>query len=160
VEALREAGLDPEGAVMVVGNGFHEVRAATDARMIDVFAGYERAGIVLLFTEESALPVDDLLQTAWNTYHAGFRYVHARSGQGLRPAVATPPSRFGSPVPTSWTECAVQAGYVRADAWCTRSRTIHPYPPANGYNPAISVNHLFVPGRVAAELELTGCAGP
>ena len=29
---------------MMVGNGFHEIRDQTTEKMIDVFAGYERAG--------------------------------------------------------------------------------------------------------------------
>lgn len=150
VRWMQEQGLSTEGAVMLVGNGMHEVRNQTDERMVEVFRGYERAGFVLLFTEESALATDDLLNTAWNTYHAGFRYVHHRSGQGLRPAQPTPPSRLGASLPTSWTECAQAAGYVRADPFCSRSRTIYPYTPANGVNPSISVNHFFVPARIAA----------
>ncbi len=153
VDALRAEGLDPGGAVMLVGNGFHEVRQPTDARLIEIFRGYCAAGIVLLFTEENALAVDDLLHTAWNTYHAGFKYVHERSGQGLRPANPRPPSRYGTPLPTSWTECAIRAGYLRADAYCSRTRTIYPYTPADGHNPAISVNHFFVPPDLWAGLK-------
>jgi hypothetical protein len=161
VGALAAEGLDPEGAVMLVGNGFHEVRTAggrarSDERMIEVFRGYERAGIVLLFTEESALSVDDLLRTAWNTYHAGFRYVHERSGQGLRPASPAPTPHLGPPLPASWTECATRAGYVRASRYCSRSRTIHPYPPANGHNPSVSANEFFVPARIAARYGISG----
>jgi hypothetical protein len=145
IEALHEAALDPSGAVMVVGNGFHEVRNQTDDRMVEVLQGYAKAGIVLLFTEESALTLDDLLHTAWNTYHAGFRYVHLRSGQGLRPATPQPPSRLGQSLPASWAECAERAGYLRLEAYCSRSRTIYPHTPPSGVNPSISVNHFFVP---------------
>jgi len=145
LDALAAAGLDARGAVMVVGNGFHEVRHQTDARMVAVLEGYARAGIVLIFTEESALALDDLLHTAWNTYHAGFAYVHKRSGQGLRPATPQPPSRLGPPLPASWSECAERAGYVRLEAYCSRSRTIYPHTPPSGTNPSISVNHFFVP---------------
>lgn len=155
VAALRRQRIDPDGAVMVVGNGFHEVRGQTDARMVEVFRGYEAAGLLLLFTEENALSVDDLLHTAWNTYHAGFRYVHERSGQGLRPAGQRPVPGLGPPLRASWTECAREAGYVRATRWCSKSRTIYPYPPANGNNPSISVNHFFVPARWAAALGLS-----
>lgn len=158
VSQLRAWGIAPEGAVMLVGNGFHEVRDQTDAHMVEVFAGYERAGIVLLFTEESALSVDDLLETAWNTYHGAFKYVHERSGQVLRPANPALPSPLGAPLPASWTECAQRAGYVRAAAFSSRSRTVHPYPPASGDNPSISVNHFFVPARIAAALELAAPA--
>jgi hypothetical protein len=154
VDQLRAWGLEPEGAVMLVGNGFHEVRGQRGGRMVEVFAGYEQAGIVLLFTEESALAVDDLLETAWNTYHGAFRYVHERSGQTLRPATPRPPSQFGEDQPASWTECAQDAGYVRVSDHSSRSRTIYPYPRANGCNPSISVNHFFVPARIATRLGL------
>ena len=98
--------------------------------------------------------MDDLLETAWNTYHPGFRYVHERSGQGLRPAISPAPSSHGRPLPASWNECATRAGYVRAADYCSRSRTIYPYPTSNGHNPSISVNHFFVPARIARSLGL------
>lgn len=150
--AIEEAGVSTEGGVMVVGNGFHEIRGQSDEKMVGVFEAYERAGLILLFTEENALSVDDLLETAWNTYHPGFRYVHERSGQGLRPAETPAPSTHTRALPASWTECATRAGYVRASGYCARSRTIYPYPTSNGHNPSISVNHFFVPGRVARGL--------
>jgi len=152
VAALRSFGLEPNGAVMLVGNGFHEVRDRSDSRMIEVFRGYEAAGIVLLFTEESALSVEDLLRTAWNTYHASFRYVHERSGQGLRPATPSPATGMGPPLPASWLECATRAGYVRLDRYGSRSRTVYPYPPPNGHNPAVSTNLFFLPATIAATL--------
>ncbi|MEQ1507279.1 MAG: hypothetical protein ABMB14_33935 [Myxococcota bacterium] len=147
VRALQAAGLDPARAVMVVGNGFHEVRDRTDARMIEVFRGYAAAGITLLLTEETALSVDDLLRTAWNTYHASFRYVHERSGQGLRPqgpSTGAIPG-LGPPLPTSWVECATRAGYVELRRYGSRSRTIYPYRRADGHNPSISANLFLVP---------------
>ncbi len=152
--ALRAHGAEAEGAVMMVGNGFHEVRDQSDARMIEVFAGYERAGIVLLFTEENALAVEDLRATAWNTYHAGFRWVHEKSGQGLRPATPRAPRHGGHDLRAAWDECARRAGYVRADAYCSRSRRIYPTTNPDGHNPAVSVNHFFVPARIAARLGL------
>jgi hypothetical protein len=155
LSALREKGLDPRGAVMLVGNGFHEVRNQTDEGMIEVFKGYERAGVLLLFTEENALSIDDLRTTAWNTYHAGFKYVHEKSGQGLRPAEPNPRTpRLGKPMRAPWSECARRAGYARADAYCTRTRTVYPHPPKSGYNPSISMNHFFVPGDIAKSLGL------
>ena len=154
LSALSEAGANPEGAVMLVGNGFHEVRGQSDEGMIEVFRSYEDAGILLLFTEENALAIDDLRATAWNTYHAGFKYVHEKSGQGLRPAESRAPVRLGKPLRAAWSECARRAGYVRADAYCTRTRTIYPYTPRSGRNPSISVNHFFVPGGIAKNLGL------
>lgn len=152
IDALTEAGADPAGAVMLVGNGLHEVRDQRDERMVEVFEGYRRAGIVLLFTEESALSIDDLRATAWNTYHAGFRYVHEKSGQALRPADPRPAPRLGPPLRAAWSECARRAGYVRAGAYCSRTRRIHPYTPKRGSNPSISVSHFFLPADLAARL--------
>jgi len=162
LEALHAHGASPAGAVMMVGNGFHEVRDQSDERMVEVFAGYERAGIVLLFTEENALSVEDLRATAWNTYHAGFRWVHEKSGQGLRPATPRAPRHGGHALRAAWDDCARRAGYVRADAWCTRSRRIYPHAQPDGHNPAVSVNHFFVPARLAARLGLpeTGSTKP
>lgn len=156
LQALAVHGVDPKGAVMLVGNGFHEVRGQTDEGMVRVFRGYREAGIVLLFTEENALSIDDLRATAWNTYHAGFKYVHEKSGQGLRPADPRPPVRLGKPLRAAWSTCAQNAGYVRADRWCGRNRTIYPYPPPTGCNPAISVNHFFIPRELADELGVSG----
>jgi hypothetical protein len=158
VGELREHGLDPDGAVMIVGNGFHEIREPSDERLVEVFRGYEAAGIVVIFTEESALSVDDLLETAWNTYHAGFKYVHERSGQGLRPAIPSPTPGLGEPMPASWVECATRAGYVRLDDYSFRSRTVYPYPPVGGHNPSISATGLFVPARLAARLRFSRSA--
>lgn len=129
-------------AVMVVGNGFHEVRNQNNESMIDVFKGYKEAGIILLFTEESGLTNEDLLSTGWNTYHAGFRYVHELSGQGLRPAIDTeegPQARF------SWRKCAQLAGYQVLEDFTTRTRKVYPHPQKDGYNPSISVNYFCVP---------------
>ncbi len=151
--ALSSAGLSSDGAVMLVGNGFHEVRGQSDESMVEVFRAYHRAGFLLLFTEESALSIDDLRATAWNTYHAGFKYVHDKSGQALRPAEPLPrPARLGRPMLAPWSECARHAGYVRADAYCTRTRTVYPYRPKGGFNPSISVNHFFVPSRLAGTI--------
>ena len=154
LDVLEEQKIETAGAVMVVGNGFHEVREQTDEHMTAVFRAYEQAGIVLIFTEETALAVDDLLETAWNTYHAGFKYMHERSGQGLRPSYARPPSPLEGPLPASWTECAEQAGYVRAERWCSRGRTVYPYTPPSGHNPVITANHFFVPRVIAERLKL------
>ncbi len=154
--AMREWGVPTEGAFMVVGNGFHEARCQTDETMTEVFKGYHDAGLIIVFTEESALLDDDLLATAWNTYHAGFRYVHNRSGQMLRPADPAPEPRVGKPLRASWSHCAGQAGYVRVEQYCSRSRTIFPYRPRSGRNPAISVNHFLVPGPLAERLGLKG----
>ena len=148
VDFLGARGIESEGAVMLVGNGFHEVRNQSDSRMVEVFQGYH-AGFILLFTEESALETEDLLRTAWNTYHAGFRYVHAKSGQGLRPAVKGPTPRFGKALPASWSECATRAGYLRLERYCYRGRTIYPSALKGRPNPALSVSHFVVPRRIA-----------
>ncbi len=154
IAAIEDHEGAPKGAVMLVGNGFHEVRDQTDEKMAEVFRGYHEAGILLLFTEENALSVDDLRATAYNTYHAGFKYVHEKSGQCLRPASPRPRPRLGPPLRAAWSECASEAGYVRLDQYCARTRTIYPYPRPNGHNPSISVNHFFVPQSVAERFDL------
>ncbi|MDA1113417.1 MAG: hypothetical protein O3A95_03855 [Planctomycetota bacterium] len=152
--ALEQSGVSTQGAVMMVGNGFHEVRDQDFESMTKVLSGYEGMGIVLLFTEENALSVEDLRNTAWNTYHSGFKYVHALSGQVLRPGVARTPHRSGHLMRASWEECALAAGYVRAGEFCSRTRTIYPYPTQDGHNPSVSSNHFFIPGALAAKLGL------
>lgn len=152
IDALKREGLDPQGAVMLVGNGFHEVRGQTDERMVSVFKGYHDAGLLLLFTEENALSIDDLRATAWNTYHAGFKYVHEKSGQCLRPASPQPKPRLGPPLRAAWSECAQKAGYLRLEEYCHRTRTIYPYSREGRHNPSISVNHFFVPASIIEKL--------
>ena len=144
LKALHQHNIDPRGAVMMVGNGFHEVRDAHDERIIGVFKAYADAGIVLIFTEETALSIADQRATAWNTYHPAFRYVHEKSGQGLRPSINrnTGPD---DPLPLSWTAAARAGGYRRMDAYCTPGRTIYPCPPPDGHNPSTYVNYFFVP---------------
>lgn len=154
ISHLRANQIDPHGAVMMVGNGFHEVRNQSDEKMERIFRGYHAAGLVLIFTEANALTVDDLRHTAFNTYHAGFMYVHAKSGQGLRPADPVPGAMKTPELMSSWTECATRAGYVKADRFVTRSRTVYPHPREDGYNPTISTNHFFVPRNIAQALEL------
>ena len=155
IARVRAAGAKTEGAVMMVGNGFHEVRNQTDEKMVRVFKAYQEAGMILLFTEANALQVQDLLNTAWNTYHAGFMYVHAKSGQGLRPASPIPVERRSGELQASWVECAASAGYVRSDAHCSRSRTAYPTRPGgSSFTPAISANHFFVPRDLAELLEI------
>lgn len=152
--AMSDAGIDSRGAVMLVGNGFHEIRNQSDESMKNVFQTYCEAGIILLFTEENALAIDDIRQTAWNTYHAAFKYVHEKSGQGLRPAQPRPMARLGARLRAAWSECAQAGGYRRIADFCERTRTIYPYPPRSGVNPSISVNHFLVPAALADELKL------
>lgn len=150
IEALRDHGLPSRGAVMVVGNGFHEIRQQTNEQMMAVFRGYRAAGIVLLFTEETGLADDDLRATAWNTYHAGFRWVHETSGQGLRPAWDR---EYGRTI-WSWRRCAEEAGYRVLDRYTRGTRPIYPIPKPDRENPSISMTYFCVPAQLADEL---GC---
>ena len=154
LDALRARGIDSNGAVMMVGNGFHEVRNQTDLTIQQVFEGYCRAGIVLLFTEETALSIGDQIETAWNTYHPAFRYTHEKSGQGLRPAEESPNTRVGEDIPKGWIACAESGGYVCLEAYCRRGRTIFPFPGPNGRNPTTNVTYFFVPRGLAESLSL------
>lgn len=170
LSALATLGLDPTGSIMVVGNGFHEVRNQTNEKMVDVFRQYSAAGIILVFTEESGLTNQDLIATGWNTYHAGFRFVHEISGQGLRPAIDGEPSPWSAakiarqsalarqsadnPQPDiterwSWKKCAEQGGYRVLEKYSVRSRTIYPHPRPDGNNPSISVTYFCVPKELS-----------
>jgi hypothetical protein len=145
---LDELGLSGEPTVMMVGNGFHEIRQQTNEKMVEVFRDYAQARYLLIFTEESALHDEALIRTAWNTYHAGFRYVHEMSGQGLRPAV----ERERSGTRWSWRKCAELAGYRVLDEYGYRSRDIYPYQRPKHKNPAISVTYFCVPLEIAQKL--------
>ncbi len=147
IQFLEDHGLRNEPTVMMVGNGLHEVRNQTNERMTAILREYERAGFLLVFTEESALHDEALIQTAWNTYHAGFRYVHEMSGQGLRPAVERKRSDRWS-----WKRCAEEGGYVVMDEFSYRSRTIYPYRRPQEKNPSISVTYFCVPRKTAEAL--------
>ena len=148
---LAEQQLVGEPTVMVVGNGFHEIRNQSNEQMIGVFEEYRQAGFVLIFTEESALSDEDVINTAWNTYHAGFRYVHEMSGQRLRPIwdSGEEDQRWG------WRRCAEEAGYIILDAFSHRSRKIYPFPRPDQENPSISMTYFCVPDALAAELHIT-----
>ncbi len=148
LQAIRSQGLDTTGGVMIVGNGFHEIRQTTDQGMVEIFKAYSRAGLILIFTEESALEDEDLIATAWNTYHAGFRYVHELSGQGLRPVY----DREDGTGRYSWHRCAELGGYHVSPEFTRRTRTIYPHPRRDGKNPAISVTYFCVPHEMATQL--------
>jgi hypothetical protein len=147
LDALRQSGYADEQGVMFVGNGFHEIRAQTNARIIEVFQKYCEARLLIIFTEESALGDHDLLSTGWNTYHAGFRYVHELSGQGLRPAAGVDvEGRY------SWKICASLGGYAVLQKYSAHTRTIYPFPRKRGYNPPISMTYFCVPEKLARGL--------
>jgi len=148
IQFLARKGLAGDPTVMMVGNGFHEIRNQTNEKLVEVFRGYAHAGFVLIFTEESALDDEALLDTAWNTYHAGFRYVHEMSGQGLRP----PAEGEHGTQRWSWRKCGELAGYVFLDEFSYRSRTIYPYRRPMHKNPSISVTYFAVPAKLAQEL--------
>ena len=138
---IREEGLATEGAVMMVGNGFHEIRRQTNHKMYEVFKGYREAGILLIFTEETGLTDADLRSTAWNTYHAGFRYVHEMSGQGLRPSWDL--ERLQKV--WSWRRCAEEAGYKILPRYTRGTRPIYPIRKKGRHNPSISTTYFCVP---------------
>ncbi len=148
IDYLQQKGLKGTSTVLMVGNGFHEIRQQTNEKMIEVFRQYQEAGYVLIFTEESALNDEALIHTAWNTYHAGFRYVHELSGQGLRPARGTGQrsERW------SWRRCASLGGYVVLDEYSHRTRTIYPYPRPQNKNPSISETLFCIPLDLALTL--------
>jgi hypothetical protein len=147
---LEEHGLHLKPSVMMVGNGFHEIRQQTNEKMVKVFQKYQDAGLVLVFTEESALNDEDLLHTAWNTYHSGFRYVHQISGQGLRPAI----DRGHKSDLWSWRKCIKEGGYLLLEDYSYRTRSIYPFKSDREENPSISVTYFCVPGGLARKLNV------
>jgi hypothetical protein len=148
IDYLTNIELDDEPTILMVGNGFHEIRNQTNEKMIEVFRQYQEAGYIAIFTEESALNDEALLQTAWNTYHSGFRYVHQLSGQGLRPARGTGlrSERW------SWRRCASLGGYLVLDEYSFGTRTIYPYPRPADKNPSISETFFCIPYKLALKL--------
>lgn len=151
LDFLKNEGLADEPTVMVVGNGFHEIREQTNDKMIDVFRQYQEAGFILVFAEESALHDEALLRTAWNTYHAGFRYVHEISGQGLRPAW----ERDQGHTRWSWRKCATVGGYTVLEKYSYRSRTIYPHKRPVHKNPSISETYFCIPQNLAKSIKIS-----
>jgi hypothetical protein len=150
-QALCDAGIRTETGVMMVGNGFHEIRAQTDKGIADVLAEYCRAGLVLILTEESLLDDDSLRATAWNTYHGGFRYLHTVSGQWLRP-YGRRDKALGR---DCWRACLSRAGYLISEEFTVKSRPIFPCDDSPVPNPPISVTYFCVPEELARILSLT-----
>ena len=148
--AVKLAGLSGSKTVMMVGNGFHEVRQQTNEKMISIFRCYQEAGILLVFTEETALDDAEICAAGWNTYHAGFRFVHEISGQELRPSQDQTAGKL-----TSWRLCVEQAGYIVVDDFCFQSRRIYPTT-ILAENPPISATYFCVPERTAVQLSIKG----
>ncbi|MBI3541636.1 MAG: hypothetical protein HY073_05825 [Deltaproteobacteria bacterium] len=132
IEAIKIREGDPSKAVMVVGNGFHEIRHMTDEEITEVFKAYRLAGITLIFTEETGLSLQQIRESAWNTYHAGFRYCHQISGQNLRGHLR-------------WFHCLDRAGYKVEWNYSPQTRNILPCRLPLQDNPPISMTYFCVP---------------
>lgn len=141
VNFLKARGLPTTSAVMVVGAGFHEVRNKTDEQMIEVFRKYCEAGIILIFAETSDLTDEQLRDTGWQTYHAGFRWAHLTSGQNLR----IPWPMEGTSGCKSWLEIAEAAGYTILDDYSPKKRPIYPRSLVPENNPPLEVTFFAVP---------------
>lgn len=144
IDAITKAGFSCHGAVMVVGNGFHEIRHQTDEKMTACFRKYADAGILIIFTEETAISTVDLQNSAWNSFHAAFRYFHELSGQGLRHS-----HQHGQPPRVlSWKECAEGGGYQVLEKYTSHTRSLFPFRQDSvsaDKQTAISVNYFCVP---------------
>lgn len=113
MQSLRSKGLEPRRTVMMIGNGLHEL---SETELLDCLRQYALAGIRLVITEESLLDSQAILGSGWNTYHAGFRLIHALSGQSLRPSCEI--DGLIEPV-RSWSDVFKASGYtLRKD--CSR----------------------------------------
>jgi hypothetical protein len=117
--------------------------------MMEAFRQYQEAGITLIFTEETRLSDAELLTSAWNTYHAAFRYFHEVSGQGLRPALDHPSRE----APLSWAACANSGGYIVVESYCRSTRPILPYAEDESIQP-ISKTYFCIPRELAKRLGL------
>ncbi len=141
IEHLRSQGYDPEKdrAVMIVGNGFHEVRGDDDARIITILETYRKMNISIVFSEESALSSEQILRAAWSTYHACFLWCHNTSGQRIRA-----PWPYADSMPRlSWKEVFEAAGYRIVSMKGTRRTIPCDLPPEQ--NPNISVTFFCEP---------------
>ncbi len=137
---LSERGYAPRKnrVLIIVGNGFHEVRL-DDAGTIAVARSYREANASVAFSEESALSLEQILEAGWGTYHAGFLWCHETSGQRLHA-----PWLYEDAMPRqSWKEIFEEAGYRIAATKGTRRIFPCPLPPER--NPNISVSFFCVP---------------
>lgn len=141
IEHLRSQGYDPDTdrAVMIVGNGFHEVRGDNDTHIMTILETYRKMNISIVFSEESALSSEQILRAAWSTYHACFLWCHNTSGQRIRA-----PWAYADSMPRlSWKEVFEAAGYRIISTKGTRRTIPCDLPPER--NPNISVTFFCVP---------------
>ncbi len=132
IDFVRYHEDDLSQAVMIVGNGFHEIRRMGDTKLIEVLRDYCKAGITVVFIEESRLTDDQIFHSAWETYNAGFRWYHDTSGQVLRS-------------PSTWKQLFEQAGYRVLPEFSHGTRSIFPCPMDTEENPPISGTFFCVP---------------
>ncbi len=142
--ALLKAGVkkeDLKGAVLFVGAGFHEIRKSDD-EIIEVIRKYHDLGIIIVSDETSDLTANQLRDTAFQTYHAGFQWVHETSGQILRPAW-----RYDKPMNRlSWQEVFTQGGYTFLADYSKGTRPIAPISaPPQQSNPPHRMAYFFIP---------------
>lgn len=120
------------GTVMMVGAGFHEIRGKTDDEMVKIFQKYREAGIILVFVESTDYTTEQIRDSAWQSYHGGFRWVHQTSGQRLRA-----PWRIKATDRLSWSEIATHAGYELNEKYSPGKRLLYPVPMAVHKNPPL-----------------------
>ncbi len=150
IDQMREDGIDPRGAVMIVGNGFHEARK-DDEDFVKVIRTYALAGIIPVFIEESALTPKQHRTSAWNTYNSAFNWVHEVSGQRLRaPWPYEPPHHR-----LSWQEALEQGGYSIIHELSVNTRPMLPYAAPPTQNPPISRITIAVPTAAQGGPSLT-----
>ncbi len=134
------ARVQQERIVMIVGAGFHEARLDDDA-LVEKLKLYRQAGILMMPVEASALTTPMQRASAWQSYNAGFTWVHETSGQRLRS-----PVRYTSPHHRhSWPDLFQAAGYRIEEHYSQGTRPLFPYVAPRPENPPISYTFLAVP---------------
>lgn len=109
--------------VIIVGNGFHEIREKDPRILIEIFSRFRKENVLLIFNEVSKFDSETILESLWNSWRSSFQYLHRISGQNLRPG--KPTSRNLSEV--SWEEIIRQSGYNWLKNYSTFGRPIGPF---------------------------------
>lgn len=155
LDFLSSKKIPTEGAVMLVGGGFHEAKKRVgetdpefDQRLIRVFKEYAEAGMILAFDESSDFTDDELLAAGNETFHPIFRWAHEISGQNLR----APWPKAGLPR-MSWSEILEKSEYEWLPEYSVFGRTLLPVDLPSRQNPPHRITYFAVSRALLAKLK-------